>query len=194
MKYHLKATKCLTVRMRCTLFFAARTVQAAVIFCFLWDSWTFTFTFFAMSCRCSKSITQQKFDQYRISSVGKVSQHAFVGRRSVKTQILSSWCTWVKIELPEITNWNAETVVCYFDLGWVFQQFRCWTLLLKRVAALGRAMDDDEALSYFSASGGGGAAGPNPMPPSIGGQVHGHYNSNIHHNSPIYNECQIQSA
>ena len=67
-------------------------------------------------------------------------------------------------------------MVCYFDLGWVFQQFRCWTLLLKRCAALERAMDDDdEALYYFSASaGGGGAAGPNPMPPSIGGQVCGH--------------------
>ena len=65
-------------------------------------------------------------------------------------------------------------MVCYFDLGWVFQQFRCWTLLLKRCAALERAMDDDVALSYFSASAGGGAAGPNPMPPSIGGQVCGH--------------------
>ena len=159
--------------MHCTLFFCCKDCSGSSDFLFLWDSWTSEYIF-CYELSCSKSITQQKFDQYRISSVGKVSQHAFVGRRSVKTQILSSWCTWVKIELPEITNWNAETVVCYFDLGWVFQQFRCWTLLLKRCAALGRAMDNDEALVYFSASAGGGAAGPNPMPPSIGGQVCGH--------------------
>ena len=159
-------------------FFAARTVQAAVIFCFFMRLLNFRVHFLLWVVGALSRLLSRNLISIGFQVSAKCHNNTLLAAAVSKHKRYSSWCAWVKIELTEgreITNWNAGTVVSYFDLGWVYvQQFYRWTWLLKR-CLWRREMDDDDLLSHFSASGGGGAAGPNPMPPSIGGQVYGHY-------------------